>query len=123
MYDIQIVQSYELIRQSFGLCVAKHPTCRLEHAANLFGTRRKRDTNTKNSEFVCNEYARQGKNLAQTSFNKVNNQIIEYVRRACINDVQATNNTIVCFCIYFLFFLFICEFTFFIYSGQIVLFQ
>lgn len=90
MYDIMITQSYSLIRQSLGLCVTKHPSCRLERGANLSTTRRRRNADIEKATYICNQYMSEGYKAAQRVLGNRGSKMTEHARTACIDDILST---------------------------------
>ncbi|CAF0846989.1 unnamed protein product [Adineta ricciae] len=90
-YDIHVSQSFNLIRQSYGLCVNEDPACELEHAPNPAG-KRKRSLDDENAMKVCDVYMQEAYTTAKKELGNVSSPLNEYARTACINDVSLTGN-------------------------------
>lgn len=101
-----------MIHQSTGLCKTRHPTCRLEQGANLFGTRRKRNVHEKQAKFICDEYVKEGEKLSKPWLGNKKSKMMEHLRTACVDDIGLSDDPIVCFSIIDSFFILACSFFF-----------
>ena len=88
MYNILIVQSYDLILNSRGLCVVPIRECIIEST----GRKRRSVEEETTAAAVCDVFIEEANKAAAQLVNASNNPMSNNAREACISDLILTND-------------------------------
>lgn len=94
IYNVEILQSYDLSRASTGLCVTRNSQCVLESSGRRrrCTERRKRSTDEAIAYKVCDLFIAEAEKTAKQMTGDTKSTLITQAREACVNDILLTDD-------------------------------
>ena len=90
-FDIEIIQSYSLTKESTGACAVRPLTCRLENASPRI-KRRKRNNDNEWASKVCDAYMKEAFKAAKNLIGNEGSLMTDHARAACVTDLSLTKS-------------------------------